>query len=63
MNIEKSCGAVVFTKENERIKYVLIRNLEGIYGFPKGHMEAGETEIETTLREVYEGTPRGRERR
>lgn len=51
---EKSCGAVVFTKENKQIKYLLIQNLEGIYGFPKGHVENGETEMETALREVYE---------
>ena len=28
--------------------------LEGIYGFPKGHVEAGETEEQTALREVFE---------
>jgi len=56
MKHEKSCGAVVFTKINGEIKYLLIANREGIYGFPKGHMEGSETEIETALREVYEET-------
>ena len=51
---EKSCGAVVFTRINNKIKYLLIRNLTGIYGFPKGHVEQGETEEETALREVFE---------
>ena len=54
MKYEKSCGAVVYTKTNGVIRYVLIRSLEGIWGFPKGHAEAGETEEETALREVYE---------
>ena len=54
MIYEKSCGAIVFTRMNNEIKYLLIRNLEGIYGFPKGHIEQGETEEETALREVFE---------
>ncbi len=56
MITEKSCGAVVFTKENGHIKYVIIRSKEGFYGFPKGHMEGTETEIQTALREVAEET-------
>lgn len=54
MNVEKSCGAVVYTIVNNKIMYLLIQNLSGIYGFPKGHMENNETEIDTALREVYE---------
>ena len=56
MTYEKSCGAVVFTKMDGEIKYLLISNLQGIYGFPKGHLEGKETETETALREVYEET-------
>lgn len=56
---EKSCGAIVFSNENGVRKYVIIRGT-GIYkeycGFPKGHMEPGETEVETALREVKEET-------
>lgn len=54
MTYEKSCGAVVFTRINNEIKYLLIRSLTGVYGFPKGHVEDGETEEETALREVRE---------
>ena len=39
---------------NNKINYLLIRNLTGIYGFPKGHIEQGETEEQTALREVFE---------
>ena len=56
MKIEKSCGAVVFTREGDTIKYVIIRSPEGFYGYPKGHMEAGETEEQTALREIKEET-------
>ena len=56
MKIEKSCGAVVFTREGDTVKYVIIRSPEGFYGYPKGHMEAGETEEQTALREIKEET-------
>ena len=56
MIIEKSCGAVVFTRTDAGIRYVIIQSLEGYYGFPKGHCEKGESEEETALREVYEET-------
>ena len=54
MTFEKSCGAVVYTKAGDAIKYVLVQSLEGFWGFPKGHMEKGETEEQTALREIYE---------
>lgn len=54
MRYEKSCGAVIFTRENGKIRYVLAQHLGGHYDFPKGHMEPGETEQQTALREVFE---------
>lgn len=56
MITEKSCGAVVFTRDNGYIRYVIVRSKEGYYGFPKGHMEEAETEKETALREIAEET-------
>ena len=56
MNKEKSCGAVVFTRENGEIRYVLVEQRSGQYSFPKGHVEAGETEEQTALREIWEET-------
>lgn len=56
MKTEYSCGAVVYTTINGKRKYVIITSEEGIYGFPKGHIEPGETEIETALREIKEET-------
>jgi 8-oxo-dGTP pyrophosphatase MutT (NUDIX family) len=54
MNWEYSCGAVVFTRQNGQILFVIVQEQAGAYSFPKGHMENGETELETACREVYE---------
>ena len=53
---EKSCGCIIFKKENEKIKFLVIKQVLGHYGFPKGHVERNETEKETALREVKEET-------
>lgn len=50
---EKSCGAVIVTRDN---KFILIKHLAGHWDFPKGHMEDGESEEQTALREVKEET-------
>ena len=56
MRIEKSCGAVVFTRDHGLVQYLIIQSKEGFYGFPKGHIEPGEQEEETALRvELVEG--------
>lgn len=57
MNYEYSCGAVVFQRIGGEPHYVLVRAKDqpvGCHGFPKGHMEAGETEEQTALREIFE---------
>ena len=56
MQRETSCGAVVFTLCGRERRYVIVRGKKGFFGFPKGHMEAGETEQETALREIKEET-------
>ena len=53
---EYSAGAVVFTRRGDDITYLLMRSMKGVYGFPKGHIEAGETEHETAVREIREET-------
>ncbi len=55
---EKSCGAVILRKNEDRFDYdvLLVKHTLGHWGFPKGHMEADETERETALREVKEET-------
>ena len=53
---EKSCGAVVFCSKDGNLSFLLVRQKNGFWSFPKGHMEAGETEQETALREIKEET-------
>jgi len=53
MPSEKSCGAVIFTQNPER-KYLLLHYEGGHWDFVKGHVESGETEKETVLRETRE---------
>ena len=53
---EKSCGAVVIKKENGEIKFLLIKQHDEYWHFPKGHVEDGETEIDTAIREIKEET-------
>lgn len=52
MKSEKSCGCVVI-KDN---KVLLVQQKLGNWGFPKGHVENNETEIQTAIREVKEET-------
>ena len=56
MTYEVSSGAVVFTREGGGLRYVIVRSLEGYYGFPKGHIEGTETEEEAAIREIREET-------
>ncbi|MBP3617811.1 MAG: NUDIX domain-containing protein [Lachnospiraceae bacterium] len=56
LQYEKSCGAVVYCQKGNDIKYLLVCEHGGYWVFPKGHMETGESEHETALREVKEET-------
>lgn len=54
---ETSCGAVVFRDIKGEIRYLLIKNKRSSHwGFPKGHIEIGETKQDTAIREVLEET-------
>ena len=50
--MEKSCGAIIINDN----KVLMVKQRNGVVGFPKGHMEKGETEVETALREIKEET-------
>jgi 8-oxo-dGTP pyrophosphatase MutT (NUDIX family) len=57
MKREKSCGAVVYRRDAGRVLFLLIRHRKGgFWSFPKGHVEEGEDEEATALREVREET-------
>lgn len=59
---EFSAGAVIFRKDPTGTQYLLLHYPSGsktkkeYWDFAKGHREAGETELATALREVFEET-------
>ncbi len=54
---EKSCGAIVFYRAPEDLMVLLVKNRNGRYwSFPKGHVELGENERQTAIREIKEET-------
>ena len=58
---EKSAGAIIYRIENGVPHYLLlhypsINRKGGHWEFAKGHIEEGETEEETVMREVFEET-------
>ena len=48
--MEKSCGCIVFNNG----KVLVEESISGFYGFPKGHIENGESEEECAIRETKE---------
>ena len=50
--MEKSCGCIVFNNG----KVLVEESISGFYGFPKGHIENGESEEECAIRETLEET-------
>tara|TARA_Y100000310_G_C20180096_1_gene577709 strand:- start:94 stop:519 length:426 start_codon:yes stop_codon:yes gene_type:complete len=56
MTIEKSCGAILFRKEDDKVKFLLLHYEAGHWDFPKGNQEEGESDKDTVLREIREET-------
>ncbi len=56
MEKEKSCGAVIFKKEDGIIKYLILHMGLGHNSLCKGHAENNESEKETAYREIKEET-------
>ena len=53
---EKSCGAVVYSRSKSGLIYLLLQYEAGHWDFVKGNVEKGESEQETTIRELREET-------
>ena len=54
---EHSAGAVLYGHfVNDETKFLLLHYASGHWDFPKGNVEAGETEVETVKREIFEET-------
>lgn len=56
MSLEKSAGAIIFHKTRDKIEYLLLKHELGHWDFPKGHIERGESLLNTACREVEEET-------
>lgn len=53
----KSCGVLPYRIVDGRKEFLLVfEQFSQCWSIPKGHMEAGETEVETALRELFEET-------
>ncbi|MCH5321426.1 MAG: NUDIX domain-containing protein [Eubacterium sp.] len=54
---ETSCGAVIYRDIHGDTRFLLIKNKRSAHwGFPKGHVEKGETKYDAARREVLEET-------
>jgi 8-oxo-dGTP pyrophosphatase MutT (NUDIX family) len=53
---EKSAGAIIFRREDGKVKYLLLQRNPKYWDLPKGNIEKGEKEEETVKREVKEET-------
>ncbi|MFC6260847.1 bis(5'-nucleosyl)-tetraphosphatase [Levilactobacillus fujinensis] len=57
MITENASGAVVYRLKNNQPEYLLLKSAtSNFWGFPKGHVEGNETDIETAVREIREET-------
>ncbi|MFC6274371.1 bis(5'-nucleosyl)-tetraphosphatase [Levilactobacillus tangyuanensis] len=57
MITENASGAVVYRLNGNTPEYLLLKSATSdFWGFPKGHVEGTETDVETAVREIREET-------
>ena len=52
--MEMSAGAVLYTIIDNKINYLISLDFHNNWGFPKGHLEQGETSVDAAIREIKE---------
>ncbi len=53
---EPTSGGIIFKREKDKIKILLIQDAKNRWTIPKGHIEPGETAKQTARREIGEET-------
>lgn len=56
MHEEFSSGIIVYRGSEDDVKFLFLTRREGFLDFPKGHIEKGETEVQSAVRETEEET-------
>lgn len=56
MKKDYAYGVIVFFVENSSVYYLILKQIQGHWSFPKGHAEDGESSLETARRELEEET-------
>lgn len=52
---EHSAGSIIYRRKNKQVEFLIVESvLHHTWGFPKGHLEKGETEQAAAKREVAE---------
>ena len=51
---EPTAGGIVFRRNNGQVEILLIQDGKNRWTIPKGHIEEGETAVQTALREIGE---------
>lgn len=54
--LQKSCGIIPYRQNGNEMEFLVLLQTNHCWSFPKGHMDAGETETVTALRELFEET-------
>lgn len=54
--LRKSCGIIPYRQNGDEIEFLVLLQTNHCWSFPKGHMDSGETETVTALRELFEET-------
>ncbi len=53
---DKSVGIIPIREVGSSYQFLLVHEIDGHWGFPKGHPNPNESEIETAARELFEET-------
>ncbi len=56
MRHERSSGIIVYKNNNNGLSFLFLVKKDGVLDFPKGHVEKGESEKESAIRETREET-------